>query len=60
MPYLCHYHMQFFISTFLLGNSGISYYNINRPVLPSDLFFMSESRYKMMEHLRKPWLVNVV
>lgn len=52
--------MQFFISTFLLGNSGISYYNINRPVLPSGLFFMSESQYKMMEHLRKPWFVNVV
>lgn len=43
MPYLCHYHKQLLISTFHVGNSDINYYNISRPALLSNLFFVSES-----------------
>lgn len=43
MPYLYHYHKQFLISTFHVGN--IHYFNTSRTALLSDLFFMSECPY---------------
>jgi len=41
MPYFCHYHKQFLISTFHVGNSDINYY-ISTTLLPCYLIFSSQ------------------